>query len=1002
MAPLRFSQNPLWSWFVGLIAKLPLGSVSVRLNFLSAIFGAGTIWMLFRVTADALWMAIPVSDLNVRAANRASWLGGLVAALALMGSMPFWYAATRFHMATFDLFLLLVLAALFIKFIQEGTVLVGLVFAFLYGVLAVEFATMIIFGPLVLIGLLYGLWIHGDLRWKRVLGLAGCLAAGMLVYGLAAVSVWRSDIFALQQETRFGMALLTVIRGQYQLIAKGLPEVGWLLVIVAGIVPWLAVLAVGRRGLNEERDWGLYSLHFILTGVVLAVLFNVPFSPWRVLGIARLLVTPYLLLAFTLGYLVAYWSFISRMIWWEAEEGETRRLWLREYGGMIPVGLIIVATLTAGVLNFKTADARPAGAINAYARSVIQAARDRQWLATDGVLDSNLQVAAHEMGVPIRILNLRLGGNALYMRHVAQSFDDPRLKGLAEVDGMAFLQEWMQTDPAFAGKIAFLNYPDFWLAAKQQPVSDRVLFRGVPALEAVELKALWDAHQEFWKSPFIAGLAEMRGKSPMLSGLATHVLRQLSMVANNLGVLMEDVGWRKQAYEAYAKSRELDEDNISALLNQETMLRRGYAAPDAEGVHEAVKKLAQNLKQKYHIWSLSRVYGYVRMPEAYADLGFTWAYSGQPGLAVAGYRRAIELAPERKERLSQGLAMAYVAQDQPKEGEAVLKELLAANPTNVVALLSLSRIATRRGDYEAAMKYLDRIQATGIPKTRLAVEYAVLHLAAGEPGKARIVLQELVDLKPDLAVAWAMLGGVVIEQNDAAAIAECERKLQKVKGRDFMATAVLGQMALYRRNYAEARIYLDQALEMRPTAVALLELLLRLDVKEGRRDLAATHVRRLLLLDSGHAYANQVLASMQLERREYAQAESSLRKALAKGRTADVLNDLAWVLQERGSLEDAEALAREAVGTDARNPNFQDTLGVILMARGDLKGAEVALRKALELAPEAMVVQLHLAELYGKKGELDKAAALADQLMARISSLPPAEQEQLRKIARKQ
>jgi Flp pilus assembly protein TadD len=141
---------------------------------------------------------------------------------------------------------------------------------------------------------------------------------------------------------------------------------------------------------------------------------------------------------------------------------------------------------------------------------------------------------------------------------------------------------------------------------------------------------------------------------------------------------------------------------------------------------------------------------------------------------------------------------------------------------------------------------------------------------------------------------------------------------------------------------------------------------------------------------------------MQLERREYAQAESSLRKALAKGRTADVLNDLAWVLQERGSLEDAEALAREAVGTDARNPNFQDTLGVILMARGDLKGAEVALRKALELAPEAMVVQLHLAELYGKKGELDKAAALADQLMARISSLPPAEQEQLRKIARKQ
>ncbi len=1001
LAPLILSQRPLWSGIVGLVELLPLGEVSFRLNFLSALFGAGCVWMLFRITADALWAAIPVTDLNLRAANRASLLGGVVAALALMGAMPFWYAATRFHMAAFDLLLLFILVRLFLRFIHDSTVWVGLLLAFLYGLFAVEFATLIIFGPPVLMGLLYGLWINGDLRLKRVLALAGCLAAGLLFYGVAAWKLMHSEALRLTGESGFWLALFYVFKGQYQLIAKGLPQVGWLLVIVTGIVPWLAVLAVGRRGLNEERDWGLYILHFILTGVVLAVLFNVPFAPWRVMGVARLLVTPYVLLAFTLGYLVAYWSFISRMIIWEAEEGETRRLWWREYGGLIPVGLIVVATTTAGVLNFRIADARSAGAVNAYARSVVQAAGDRTWLVTDGLLDSNLQLAAYELKSPVRLLNLRMGGNALYMKYMARSFDDPRLKGLAEVDGMAFLQEWIKTDPQFARKVAFLSQPDFWLSANLQPVADCVLFEGVPTREDVNAEQLWAAHQEFWKKPFIPQLARLRRTDPLLSGAADAVLRRLSMVANNLGVLMEDVGWNKQAYEAYAKARELYGDNISALLNQATMIRRGFATPEASTVNEAVKDLMKNLRQKYQIWSLSRVYGYVRMPEAYADLGFSWAYSGQPGLAVAGYRRAIELAPERKERLSQGLAMAYIAQDQQEEGEAVLKEMVAANPTNVAALLSLSRLATRQGEFVEASKILDRIQAMGIPKTRLAMEYAVLHLAAGDPGKARIVLQELVDLKPDLAVAWAMLGGVVIEQNDAAAVNECERRLQRVKGRDFLATAVLGQIALYKHDYSAARVYLDQALEMRPTVVALLELLLRLDVRDGRRDLAAGHVRRLLLLDSGHPYANQVLAAMQLESKEYAQAESSLRKSLARGRSADALNDLAWVLQARGSLDEAEALAREVVGMAGKNANFQDTLGVILMAKGDLKGADDAFRKALELAPDAAVVQLHLVELYVKKGDSKKAADLAEQLMGRMSSLSPEDQERLRKLARK-
>lgn len=473
------------------------------------------------------------------------------------------------------------------------------------------------------------------------------------------------------------------------------------------------------------------------------------------------------------------------------------------------------------------------------------------------------------------------------------------------------------------------------------------------------------------------------------------------MVANNLGVVLEDAGQRKQAYEAYAKAKELDDGNISALLNQVTMLERGYAAADADQVRADFKELLKNLKQKYQIWSLSRVYGYVRMPEAYANLGMSWAYSGQPGMAVAGYKRAIELAPDRKDQLSQGLAMAYMAQDQSAAGEEILRQLIEKDPTNKSVLMSLARLAAQKNRFEEAGKWLDQAQKAGIPKDRIAMEYAVMHLASGETGKARVILQELVDLNPSMTSAWALLAGVFMAENDTKGLEECERKLSRAKAQDFITTVVLAQIALRQSRMVEARTYLDQALAMRPSTPLLLDLLLRLDVQEARRDWAAGHIRSLLLLDPGHPFANQVLASMQLERKEYSQAENSLRKSLARQSDPGVMNDLAWVLQEEGQLDEAESLVRAALKGNAKMGTAWDTLGVILTKRGKLAEAGEALQKALSLAPDFPMGQLHLAILYEKKGELQKAAELTENLLAHPLGLGQPEMEILRQINRR-
>lgn len=1000
--PLGSSGHLLWSWVINLAEKLPLGSLSFRLNLMSAVFAAGAVGLFFRILADAVWMVIPVDNLNARAANRSSLLAGLAGSVALMGAMPFWYAATRFHPATFDLLVLFILTKLLMTFLRQAPVWAGLLLAFLYGLFAVEFATLIVLGPLALAGLLFALWINGDLRWGRVLALAGCLLAGLLFYIPAAWQMMDSETFRLGAGGGgFWQALYFIIKGQYQLIAKSLPQVGWLLVIVAGIVPWLAVLVVGRRGLNEEKDTGLYILHLMLTVVVVAVLFNVSFAPWSLLGPWRLLVTPYALLAFSFGYLVAYWSLFSRLWFLNADEDEPVKLWIRDYGGLFPAVLLIAAVVTAGMLNFKDADARSAGAVNAYARSVVRIAAGHEWLVTDGMMDASLQLAAKEQGLPLRLIDLQQGNNAIYMKRLADSFQDVRMKSLAEVDVMVFLRQWMDTDPKFGATVAFLGFPDLCLAASLKPVPDRMLFSGVKDVSELDPEALWKRHQEYWKEPFVQDLIQLRKGSSPLAMTAGRVIRHMSMVANNLGVILEDVGWRQQAYEAYAKAREFETNNISAMLNQLTMVRNGYAAPDAEKIKADFEQFSKTLKQKFEIWSLSRVFGYVRMPEAYANLGMTWAYSGQPALAVAGYKRAIELAPDRKDQLSHGLAMAYLAQDQTAAGEKILKQLLEKEPKNARLMLSLSRLAAQKSRFDEAGELLERAQKAGVPKDRIAIEYAVMHLAAGEPGKARVILQELVDINPDLAPAWTLLAAVLLQQNDTKALEQCERKLARMKGQDFLTTVVLGQIALSRTQYIDARTYIDQALGMRPNTPVLLDLLLRLDVQEGRRDLAAGHVRTLLLQDPGHPFANQVLASMQLERKEYSQAENSLRKSLERRKDPLVMNDLAWTLQEKGELDEAESITRSVLKENGKIGTAWDTLGMILLKRGTIPEAGEMFQKALSLSPDNLSVQVHLVMLYEKAGNLKKALELAEGLLSQPAGLSQAEQATLRRISRR-
>jgi len=1009
LSPKLAPDHPLWGALVWALSQGPEGHLAVRLNWLSALCGAGSVYLLYRIMVGAIYGTITVTPANRTRVLTAARLAGVSAALFLTFSVPFWVVSNRAHNASFDALILLAAAWLLYRFAVKDDDRYLYIWAFLYGLGIVECATFIVMAPVFGLALLYLFLGKETFRPSVVINSAFCGLSGLSLYLIAAWFFYGSVGYHVEGYSNFFQIVWIMWRDQVYLIGRSLPQSGWLVILITTIIPWLTCLVVARRALNEEKDWTYYILHVVMTGLAVGVLFNVKFAPWSMLGLGRLLVTPYLLTASVFGYLIAYWYLLPGA-WWEEAEEATAKAWGKKWLGLLVVIPGLALLCLAPGRNIKLADGRSYDFLYRHAEEVINCLSGRTWLVTDGVMDDQLLVAAKETGCPVKLLNTVAGNNDLYMRYVATLFDNVRLKNLAALGMMPLLKEWFSRDPDIDKKVAVRSMPDLWTYAGFMMVPNKLVFFGMTNREDVAVGELVAEHEKFWRTSLPALRSEASGgggrgaKAPRDRLLAAALTRHVSLVANDLGVFLEDVRHPQEAFAAYGKAREIDPENISALLNQLNMIENGYSTEKAEAVKADADKLLADLKGQYRIWSLSQYYGYVRMPEAFAQRGLTWALSGQPGLAISELKAALDLLPADKQTTTKrALASMYLAQREDLESESLFVEVLAEAPDDQAALAGLARVAIRKGDLKTAADLLRRAESSGMPKEQVMLERASLLLNEGKAAEARQSLEQLVKEKPEMSRAWALLIDILVQQNDQQALGECLKTMEDTKTVSVRGVRAVGcgYLALMRNDFESARKFFETALVGAPDNAYLLEILLRLDVVQSRRDDALRHAKDLLRTGSRNAFGHYVLASIQMNNGQYDLAEDSLRRSLEIQKTPQAENDLAWLLQTTGAYAEAEKVARSALKMNDKMYQAWDTLGVILMKTKRLEEAQKALDMALSLFLDDMSLFVHLAELQALKGNPKRAAEFADRALERPDLLSPRDRDMARDIRSK-
>lgn len=361
------------------------------------------------------------------------------------------------------------------------------------------------------------------------------------------------------------------------------------------------------------------------------------------------------------------------------------------------------------------------------------------------------------------------------------------------------------------------------------------------------------------------------------------------------------------------------------------------------------------------------------------------AAGGAPKAEVAGLiDKAIKATPNQVEpRLA--LVRYYMRSGDPRQAATVAQDALNALPGRADLYDALGQAQQAAGNTNEALIAYGRF-AEAAPDSPLPyVRMATLHLVARDYSAAADSFRRALAIKPDFVDAQEGLAAIELGQNKVADALGIAKDMQKQRPKESVGYALEGEIYAARHDWPKAIAAYRQALNVAGTTASAAKLHAAL-VAAGQpaeaEKMAAAWLRDHQT-DDAFRFA---LAEQATQRKDYTTAVRYYQEALLnEPGNAVLLNNLAWVA---GQVNDPHALeyAERANKIAPDQPRILDTLGVLLVDKGDAKRGVDLLRRAVELAPGLPAIRLNLARALVKTGqpeaakkELDTLASLGDK-----------------------
>jgi putative PEP-CTERM system TPR-repeat lipoprotein len=361
--------------------------------------------------------------------------------------------------------------------------------------------------------------------------------------------------------------------------------------------------------------------------------------------------------------------------------------------------------------------------------------------------------------------------------------------------------------------------------------------------------------------------------------------------------------------------------------------------------------------------------------------------------ARTSFDQALALDPDYFVAIT-GLAAVDLAEKKPLIARARFETLLAKNPRNVQALLSLaSLLAASGGTPEEVSQPLKRAIAAAPQDGRARLALIDLYLHTGDSGQARTTAQDAVYAMPDSPPLLDALGRTQQASGDIDQAIASFKTLAAIQPMAVLPQMRLAGAYLVGKDKPAAMASLRRALVIQPDFLeaqrALIALAGETEDNDEARDLARTVQRQRPNDASGYLFE----ADLATSHGQWDKAFEACQRGLAQIPSPDLARRAHAALRAAGKTAEA---AKFASGWSTRYPNdavFLAYLGDVDVARHDYAAAENVYLRVVRLQPANAAAYNNLAWISGqlKRGNAvayaEKAIALTPDQPAYLDTL---------------
>lgn len=414
-------------------------------------------------------------------------------------------------------------------------------------------------------------------------------------------------------------------------------------------------------------------------------------------------------------------------------------------------------------------------------------------------------------------------------------------------------------------------------------------------------------------------------------------------------------------------------------------------------------------------------------PSAAANMAALELSAGQFDSARDYYQQVLKYHPGHLQTLLKLAQMESQAGNE-EEARARLDEAVRANPDALQPRILIARVHLAAGNPLKALVSLREVQEKHEGNPAYLEVLGEAQAASGESASAVRIFKKLVELTPrsarahyllahaygmnkdDAGLRDALFKGLDHEPNhplaagvielyvkSAPSLEETEKRIDELKlaqPEHPQVANLEGQLALNQNMPGKAIEIFSGLRERFPHESLWVLKLAHAQWQSGEYQVHLEILSEWLKQQPQDVTAQFMQANSYLQLERNAEAKAAFSKVIELSpNNAVALNNLAWLLR-KDDPQQAMVYAEKAQQLNPNDAGIMDTLGVVLIERGEAARAVEVLQEAAKVRPDMLAIKYHLATALAKQGDKENARKELKRILRQERDFPEREEAQ--------